>query len=181
MEGGMLHLVIADRVRDAYLGEVTMVLGEHRVGELGCGVVPAARGRGVATEALRLLADWALDTLGLGRLQVFVATENVAALRLAAERGLSARGGAAGVLGRRRRAARRRRPLAAPDRRASAHRLAGCAVYRGAALLMAADLAPPDQAQSFVDVPGHCCILGSCVGSAYMGGQPRSIASGRSS
>lgn len=29
--------------------------------------------------------------------------------------------------------------------------------------------------------PSHCCILGSCVGSAYMGGQPRSIASGRSS
>jgi hypothetical protein len=28
---------------------------------------------------------------------------------------------------------------------------------------------------------GHCCILGSCVGSAYMGGQPRSIAWGRSS
>ena len=28
---------------------------------------------------------------------------------------------------------------------------------------------------------GHCRILGSCVGSAYMGGQPRSIASGRSS
>ena len=58
------------------------MLGEHRVGELGCGVVPAARGRGVATEALRLLADWAFDALGLGRLQVFVAPENVAALRL---------------------------------------------------------------------------------------------------
>jgi hypothetical protein len=28
---------------------------------------------------------------------------------------------------------------------------------------------------------GHCCILGSWVGSAYMGGQPRSMASGRSS
>ena len=28
---------------------------------------------------------------------------------------------------------------------------------------------------------GHCCILGSCVGSAYMGGQPRSIAWERSS
>jgi hypothetical protein len=28
---------------------------------------------------------------------------------------------------------------------------------------------------------GHCRILGSCAGSAYMGGQPRSIASGRSS
>jgi RimJ/RimL family protein N-acetyltransferase len=92
IEGGMLHLVIADRVRDAYLGEVTMVLGEHGVGELGCGVVPAARGRGVATEALRLLADWALDTLGLGRLQVFVATENVAALRLAQRAGFRREG-----------------------------------------------------------------------------------------
>jgi len=28
---------------------------------------------------------------------------------------------------------------------------------------------------------GHSCILGSCVGSAYMRGQPRSIAWGRSS
>ncbi len=27
----------------------------------------------------------------------------------------------------------------------------------------------------------YCCILGSCVGSAYMGGQPRSTALGRSS
>jgi len=68
------------------------VLGEHGVGELGCGVVPAARGRGVATEALRLLADWALDTLGLGRLQVFVATENVAALRLAQRAGFRREG-----------------------------------------------------------------------------------------
>jgi hypothetical protein len=28
---------------------------------------------------------------------------------------------------------------------------------------------------------GHCCIPGSCVGPAYMGGQPRLVASGRSS
>ena len=28
---------------------------------------------------------------------------------------------------------------------------------------------------------GHCGILGSCVGSAYMRGQPRLVASGRSS
>jgi RimJ/RimL family protein N-acetyltransferase len=92
VEGGMLHLVIADHVRDAYLGEVTAVLGEHRVGELGCGVIPAARGRGVATEALRLLADWALGPLGLGRLQVFVATENVVALRLAQRAGFRREG-----------------------------------------------------------------------------------------
>ena len=80
--GGLLDLVIADLPRDSYLGEVVVVLGEHRVGELGCGLVPAARGRGVATEALRLLAGWAFTALGLGRLQVFVAPHNVAALRL---------------------------------------------------------------------------------------------------
>ena len=91
-EGGLLHLVIADRLNDAYLGEVVAVLGEHRVGELGCGVVPAARQRGVATEALRLLAEWALATLGLGRLQVFVAPENVAAFRLAQQAGFRREG-----------------------------------------------------------------------------------------
>jgi RimJ/RimL family protein N-acetyltransferase len=91
-EGGLLHLVIADRVSDAYLGEVVAVLDEHRVAELGCGVVPVARGRGVATEALRLLAGWALGTLGLGRLQLFVATQNVAALRLAQSAGFCREG-----------------------------------------------------------------------------------------
>ena len=69
-----------------------MVLGEHRVGELGCGVVRAARGRGIATEALRLLSDWALDTLGLGRLEVFVAPQNPAALRLAERAGFRREG-----------------------------------------------------------------------------------------
>ena len=91
-EGGLLLLVIADSMSDAYLGEVVVVLSEHRVGELGCGVVPAARRRGVATEALRLLADWAIDALGLGRLQVFVAPDNVAALRLAANAGFHREG-----------------------------------------------------------------------------------------
>ena len=69
-----------------------LCVGEHRVGELGCGVVPAARGRGVATEALRLLAEWAIETLGLGRLQVFVAPENVPALRLAESAGFRREG-----------------------------------------------------------------------------------------
>ena len=83
----------------AYLGEVMVVLGEHRVGELGCGLVPAARGRGVATEAFGCSPEWAFDTLGLGRLQVFVATANVAALRLA-EQPVSPRGCTPGLLGR---------------------------------------------------------------------------------
>ena len=51
-DGGLLHLVIADRVTDAYLGEAMLALSEHGVGEVGCCVVPAARRRGMATEAV---------------------------------------------------------------------------------------------------------------------------------
>ena len=92
LEGSLLHLVIADRVTDAFLGETMLALGEHRVGEVGCCLVPAARGRGIATEALRLLTDWSFTALGLGRVQVFVAPENLPALRLAESAGFQREG-----------------------------------------------------------------------------------------
>jgi ribosomal-protein-alanine N-acetyltransferase len=91
-DGGLLHLVIADRVNDAYLGEMMLAPSEHGVGEVGCCVVPAARGRGIATEALRLLTDWSFTTLGLHRVQVFVATENTPALALAKAAGFEREG-----------------------------------------------------------------------------------------
>ena len=69
-----------------------MALGEHRVGEVGCCLVPAARGGGIATEMLRMLTDWAFAALGLGRVQVFVAPENVAALGLAERAGFRREG-----------------------------------------------------------------------------------------
>ena len=92
LEGSLLHFVIADRVTDAFLGETMLALGEHRVGEVGCCLVPAARGRGIATEALRLLTDWSFTALGLGRVQVFVAPENLPALRLAESAGFQREG-----------------------------------------------------------------------------------------
>ncbi len=91
-EGGLLHLVIADRTSDVYLGEAMLAPSDHLVGEVGCCVAPSVRGRGIATEALRLLTDWAFATLGLGRVQVFVAPENVAALRLAESAGFRREG-----------------------------------------------------------------------------------------
>jgi len=87
LDGELLHLVIADRDGGGYLGEMMLALGEHAVGEVGCCLTPAARGRGLATAALRALTDWAFSALGLGRVQVFVATDNVAALRLAERAG----------------------------------------------------------------------------------------------
>jgi RimJ/RimL family protein N-acetyltransferase len=90
--GEMLHLVVADIATDAYSGEVMVVIGEHRVAELGCGIIPALRGRGVATEALRILTRWVFATLGLGRLQVFIAQENLPALELAERAGFRREG-----------------------------------------------------------------------------------------
>ena len=90
--GELLHLVIADRKHDAYLGEVMLAVGEYRVGELGVGVVPDARSRGMATEAFCTFADWVARTLDLGRLQVLVAPENVPALRVAERAGFTREG-----------------------------------------------------------------------------------------
>jgi RimJ/RimL family protein N-acetyltransferase len=64
-----------------------LAFDEHRVAELGCCLAPAARGRGIATDAIVALTDWALHDLGLGRVQVFVAPENVAAVSLAERAG----------------------------------------------------------------------------------------------
>src|SRR3954468_8878279 len=47
-EGGLPHLVIAPRGSDACLGEMMLAPGEHRVGEVGCCLAPAGRGRGIA-------------------------------------------------------------------------------------------------------------------------------------
>ena len=51
--------------------------------ELGYVVAPDARGRGVATEALRLLTEWALCERRLERLELRISVDNVASKRVA--------------------------------------------------------------------------------------------------
>jgi RimJ/RimL family protein N-acetyltransferase len=92
LDGGLLHLVIADRVTGAYLGETMVAPGEQGVGEIGCCLVPEARGRGIATEMLLALTDWVFTEMGLGRAQVFVSPENVAAVELAERAGFRREG-----------------------------------------------------------------------------------------
>ena len=57
-----------------------------RTAELGYVVAPAARGRGVASEALGLLTDWAF-ALGMERLELLISVENEASKRVAARCG----------------------------------------------------------------------------------------------
>ena len=56
---------------------------EARTAELGYIVAEEARGRGVATEGLRLLTDWALSELGALRLELLISVENEASKRVA--------------------------------------------------------------------------------------------------
>ena len=56
-------------------------------GEIGYLVLPAARGRGVAARAVRLLSRWGFDELGLERLELLIAAANTASVRVAERSG----------------------------------------------------------------------------------------------
>ena len=71
-DGAFLGLVLAPRIED-----------DARTAELGYVVAPAARGRGVATEALRQLTEWVFAERGMQRLELLISVENSASKRVA--------------------------------------------------------------------------------------------------
>jgi RimJ/RimL family protein N-acetyltransferase len=85
------HKHAAFAVTDAASGEVVGAIGlrfheDYALqGSIGYWVAKEARGRGVATGALRLVTRWALQELGLPRVQLVTDPENVPS-QLVAER-----------------------------------------------------------------------------------------------
>jgi RimJ/RimL family protein N-acetyltransferase len=78
------------RTRDGgFLGSAAIVDLDlqHREGEIGYMVVPAARGHGVAPRAVELLTRWGFDELGLLRLELRIDVENPASERVAERTG----------------------------------------------------------------------------------------------
>jgi RimJ/RimL family protein N-acetyltransferase len=66
------------------LGSIEMRLDPQRVrGHIGYWVAGPARGRGICTRALRLLAIWGHETLELQRLELITDPENIASQRVA--------------------------------------------------------------------------------------------------
>lgn len=61
-------------------------LEQARAG-IGYWLAAPARGRGVATNAVRLMSDWAFAELGLARLEITCAPDNVASQRVAERAG----------------------------------------------------------------------------------------------
>jgi spectinomycin phosphotransferase len=70
--------------------------GQTRVGDVGYWLLPTARGRGLATRAVRLLAPWAIDDLGLDRLRLLTEPENLPSQRVAERAGFMRQGVVAG-------------------------------------------------------------------------------------
>lgn len=80
-------------VTDALTGELLGTIGVERscddpaIGSIGYWLFASARGRGVATRAVRLLTAWAFAALALARIQITVHERNSASQRVAEKNG----------------------------------------------------------------------------------------------
>jgi RimJ/RimL family protein N-acetyltransferase len=85
---------VADGDTDEVLGRVALRDISLRGARAQCSywVLPAARGRGVATRATAELARWALDDLGLHRLELMHSVANPASCRVAVKAGFALEG-----------------------------------------------------------------------------------------
>jgi RimJ/RimL family protein N-acetyltransferase len=74
---------ILDRETDAVVGSMDMRVNAMGTGHIGYWIARDVRGRGLCTRALRLISEWALDELGLGRLELMTDPENIPSQRVA--------------------------------------------------------------------------------------------------
>ena len=91
-EGRHGALAIADASDDRFLGAIGLgPIGERRA-SIGYWVVPAKRGRGIATDAVRLLGRWALLQLSVRRLELYHFVGNEVSGRVAEKVGFQREG-----------------------------------------------------------------------------------------
>lgn len=93
-KGDWLQLVIAEPDDDGFAGDVILhhVDWRHEKAEIGFWVAPDARGRGLASEAVRLLLRWTFDEAALHRIELKTLPENAGALALAKRLGFTREG-----------------------------------------------------------------------------------------
>jgi RimJ/RimL family protein N-acetyltransferase len=84
-DGARLALGIAAAESDELLGAIDVRVSDE--GSIGYWIHPAARGRGVATRALRLLSRWAIEQGGVRRLELTTHPANGASQRVAEKAG----------------------------------------------------------------------------------------------
>jgi RimJ/RimL family protein N-acetyltransferase len=94
MGGEELGLAIVSAFGDDLLGSIgiRVTSWEHRRGDLGYLVFEPARRRGVAPRAVRLLARFGFERLGLRRMEILTATGNEWSQRVAEKAGFTREG-----------------------------------------------------------------------------------------
>ena len=90
--GPDVHLAIVDATADALLGAISRHGGDGHRAAFGYWLAPEARGRGVATRALRLLVDWTLATTQVIRFELYTDPDNDASGRVALRAGFEREG-----------------------------------------------------------------------------------------
>ena len=86
--------MIADAAHAEPLGLISLRIAERNPGlaAVGYWLRPEARGRGAATVAVQLIARWAFNEVGVQRLELITAPENVAPQRVAERAGFTCEG-----------------------------------------------------------------------------------------
>jgi RimJ/RimL family protein N-acetyltransferase len=92
--GWGIHLAVVDRATETLAGTIGLFRADWVActAEVAYGIRPAWRGRGGATDALRLLAHWALREAGLRRVELRADTANAASIRVAEKAGFRREG-----------------------------------------------------------------------------------------
>lgn len=92
--GERATFVICDRESEGLLGTVGLALGrsEHGVAAVGYWLTREARGKGIATEALKLVSRWAFRDLGIERLELYTEPGNEPSQRVAERAGFTREG-----------------------------------------------------------------------------------------
>jgi RimJ/RimL family protein N-acetyltransferase len=93
-DGGLAVFVIAQAHGGPGLGMISLHLfaGDPGLAEVSYWLRREARGKGAATTAVRLVANWAFGALGISRLNRQTAPENVASQRVAERAGFTREG-----------------------------------------------------------------------------------------
>lgn len=91
-EGTAYALAVVEAPDGALIGSISVTIVADGVGEVGYFVRGGLRRKGIGKRAVRLISRWALEDLGLARLQITVLSENIASQHLAESAGYSREG-----------------------------------------------------------------------------------------